>query len=231
MPSIAISPIIFTGSPPPWTPAALGAAMSAWYDSTATVVAGAVSQFDDLSGNSRHLLQPTDTKRPLWVASGSGGVIETDGVDDWMAASVVGEDQPVHLFILAKWISGTGNMIDGAALSTDRCSLYGTNAICRMYAPTGGPAMAIPSVDYHVFEMVYSGAASFYAFNGAALTGPFDVGANKPEGLHIGCYGSRSGGFIKCRYATIIKCNAKQNDATRAKIYQWMLARKAALSL
>lgn len=55
------------GAPAPWTPANL-ANLFAWYDpsdlSTITEVSGAVSQYDDKSGNNYHLKQATAADQP-----------------------------------------------------------------------------------------------------------------------------------------------------------------------
>lgn len=228
------------GSPPPWTPAAVpGCTTFVTGDTTAypsaVVLPGDTpanaSQWTDFSGVAHHLVQTTGAKRPLWVASGTGGVLETDGVDDWMACSVPGEAQPVHIFMLAKWIANIGSIIDGGSLAADECSAYGTNASCRMYSSTHGAAMTIPSVDYHVFEMLFASPNSAFAFNGAALSAPFDCGSVAPQGMLIGCYGSHGGGFVKARYASICKYNRALTTAERGQVVSYLTALKTRLAL
>jgi hypothetical protein len=72
--------IVTTGGA--WTPADI--TTLAWYDasdaSTITEAAGAVSQWDDKSGNSRDVVQATGSKQPLWNLSDSinfNGTTET----------------------------------------------------------------------------------------------------------------------------------------------------------
>ena len=72
----------------PWTPAAIATAL--WLDaadtSTVTTVSGAVSQWNDKSGNNRHATQPTAASRPVVTANGLAdkSVITFDGTNDFM---------------------------------------------------------------------------------------------------------------------------------------------------
>ena len=72
-----------------WTPADMETAL--WLDaaqgSTITEVSGAVSQWDDKSGNGRHATQATAGSRPAVAAAALGGldVVRFDGVDDVLA--------------------------------------------------------------------------------------------------------------------------------------------------
>jgi hypothetical protein len=76
--------VALSGSPEPWTPETVETEV--WYDAadTATIMtnAGAVSQWDDKSGNKNHMTQGTASKRPILV----GNYIEFDGVDDELDA-------------------------------------------------------------------------------------------------------------------------------------------------
>jgi hypothetical protein len=67
-------------APVPWTPAKLTTA--AWYDgadaSTLTTVGGAVSQWNDKSGNGRHVSQAVANQQPSY----SNNAVVFDGVDD-----------------------------------------------------------------------------------------------------------------------------------------------------
>ena len=69
-----------------WTPALISTAL--WLDaadaSTVTTVSGAVSQWNDKSGNGRNATQPTSTRRPTYSAAflNSKAVVSFDGSDD-----------------------------------------------------------------------------------------------------------------------------------------------------
>lgn len=72
-----------------WTPSDITTAL--WLDasdvSTVTTVSGAVSQWNDKSGNARHATQGTSGNRPAYTPAGQNGlnVATFDGVNSWMA--------------------------------------------------------------------------------------------------------------------------------------------------
>lgn len=71
-----------------WTPANLGSALSLWLDasdsSTITLNGSTVSQWNDKSGNARHVSQATATNQPTYSATGLNGKgsLSFDGSDD-----------------------------------------------------------------------------------------------------------------------------------------------------
>lgn len=81
-------PLQVTLTQPPryWTPDLI--ATQLWFDAASagsvTMVSGAVSQWNDKSGNARHVMQGTAGKRPVYVAAGLNGIniVRFDGIDD-----------------------------------------------------------------------------------------------------------------------------------------------------
>ncbi len=78
----------------PWTPLTLGAALYAWYDATVGVTdagGGAVSQWNDQSGNGKHLTQATGGLRPQTGTrtKNSLNVIDFNGSAAYIDASSV----------------------------------------------------------------------------------------------------------------------------------------------
>ena len=71
-----------------WTPAQITTAL--WLDaadaSTITTVSGAVSQWNDKSGNGRHLSQATAASRPAYQATGLSSLptLQFDGINDFL---------------------------------------------------------------------------------------------------------------------------------------------------
>jgi hypothetical protein len=91
-----------------------GANLVAWYDASdaasITHVGGAVSQWNDISGNGAHLTQATGANQPTYSATGLGGAqpaITFDGVDNWMetAATAVapGAVSVFAAFFVGRW--------------------------------------------------------------------------------------------------------------------------------
>jgi hypothetical protein len=74
-----------------WSPAEISTAL--WLDaadvSTITESGGAVSQWDDKSGNGRNATQSTASSRPVYSTAGLNGrnVLTFDGSDDWVGLS------------------------------------------------------------------------------------------------------------------------------------------------
>ena len=78
-----------------WTPAEISTAL--WLDATdaatITEVSGAVSQWDDKSGNARHVSQGTASKRPTLSTLNGLSALDFDGADDWL---VTATNQTMH---------------------------------------------------------------------------------------------------------------------------------------
>lgn len=78
-----------------WTPAALGSSLALWLDaedsSTITLNGSNVSQWNDKSGNARHVAQATAANQPTFQSTGFNGrpTLNFDGTDDFMTMSNV----------------------------------------------------------------------------------------------------------------------------------------------
>ena len=97
-----------------WTPAQITTAL--WLDaadaSTITTVSGAVSQWNDKSGNSRNGTQSVSTARPAYTSSGLNGknVITFDGNNDFLALPSLAGVRTVSVFAVASFASVTANL-------------------------------------------------------------------------------------------------------------------------
>ena len=109
-----------------WTPSSLSP--SAWYDasqaSDMTLVSGAVSQWNDRSGNDRHLTQGTAGNRPAYASAtlNSLNLVTFDGTSDFLSGSA-----------LSDYITDTAHMVlavfrqRGAVVGTAQA--YGNKAV------------------------------------------------------------------------------------------------------
>jgi hypothetical protein len=91
--------------PPLWTPANITTAL--WLDaadaSTVTTVSGAVSQWNDKSGNTRNASQGTAEYRPAYSATGLNrkGIVSFDGTNDFMLTAAANY-AAINYFIVCK---------------------------------------------------------------------------------------------------------------------------------
>ena len=142
---------------------------------TSTVVDGVgVSQWDDQSGNGRHMIQGTGANQPLFKAAIQNGkpIVRFDGSNDSMAATIASLSQPFTIFYVAK---GSGGRVMGSA-----------GGACRAGVSTSGPdgfagsslqGFTDMSLAFNVVTTLFNGASSVHRKNGAAnVSGA--IGAN-----------------------------------------------------
>lgn len=104
----------FTWNETAWNPSMIQTAL--WLDaadaSTITTVSGAVSQWNDKSGNGRNATQSTAGNRPLLAAAGLNGkaVIDCDGTNDELSLANITSLTSVNqsLFVVAKRDNAAG---------------------------------------------------------------------------------------------------------------------------
>jgi len=115
---IYINPYRFAAAAAPWTPADITTAL--WLDaadaSTITESGGAVSQWDDKSGNARHFSQGIAANRPTVNSTAINGkpVLIFDGINDSLAAGSAVIPTTHSLFIVfVPTIESTANVLIG----------------------------------------------------------------------------------------------------------------------
>lgn len=192
-------PLLGAGpSSPGWSPAALSplawykpdASHARWKDTAGTLAAvngDALARVDDLSGNGRHLLQATSSKRPLAAAT----CLTCDGVDDNMAAAFT-LPQPFYRVSVVKvpsWVNATYDYLFDGASASDSASLHRVNANIRAYA---GSALILTNwystwnfANKHLIVEKFDGASSSFSLDGA-LTVTGNPGASSPGGVTVG---------------------------------------------
>ena len=121
----------------PWTPADLGSSsLGLWLDAgdagTITLNGSTVSQWNDKSGNNRHVAQATATKQPLYANNILNGLsaVSFDGSDDslFASAATITLSQPVHRFIACKFLTKTSKSV-----------VFDSNASPGFFSTTGKP--------------------------------------------------------------------------------------------
>jgi hypothetical protein len=151
-----------------WTPANITTAL--WLDaadaSTITESGGAVSQWDDKSGNARNFTQSTASSRPAYTSAALHGLntVTPDGSDDWMTGPVIfSGNQPTSYYIIAAYKllniiddggSNTTNFLIGQTGSTVLNSNFYVNiaqgsprtVVHDLFPPSGGALISSTTI-------------------------------------------------------------------------------------
>ncbi len=197
----------FSGNEAAWSPSDM-AGLEMWFDAgtqTTGVADGtALAQWDDLSGNARHLVQATGSLQPT-AQTGAGdlingrGVIDFDGTDDALAAVFTAIPQPTTIFVVASADVDSNNRfyVDGGAGGTGRQAIYWR--VSDQLAFFGGStevdatAIDVPAVtSMHILEAVFDGASSALYVDGTAR-GTGNPGNHSLIGITVGNSSSLGG--------------------------------------
>jgi len=179
-----------------WTPNQLSANLQFWVDalesSSINLNGATVSQWNDLSGNNRHLTQANGSLQPLYITSGVGSVgVGMDGIDDVMSSPTFTINQPFTRFLVVtrrdantagtiiNSISGTPNSpLGNSSTSTTRVAMFGgTNNLISGQDTINGQMSQ--------FGTIYNGASSELWNNGTSTSG-VNIGTNGMSGVRIG---------------------------------------------
>jgi len=168
-----------------------------------TVTGSGVSQWDDLSGNGRHLLQSTDAARPALQADGS---VLFNGTSHYLKCNAFTLNQPTCVLWVGKHLSWTdGDYVwDGNTAATMGLAQIGATPNLSVYAGaviSTNPDLTLGTIG--VISAVYNGASSSVGVDrNAAVTG--DAGAGNGGGFALG---AAAGGFVPSHiqvYETVI---------------------------
>jgi hypothetical protein len=168
-------------SPAAFTPASISG-LYAWYDASQIVgkVDGdAISQWDDLSGNARHLLQATGSKQPLYKAAVQNGkpVVRFDGVDDDLTAALAATlAQPFTIVVVGRASTGTSTNENFTASPSGNVFVAGRTGGGGVYSIQGGTPFTQISAGrkenaFKLITAIFNGATSEIHVNGATTAG------------------------------------------------------------
>jgi hypothetical protein len=198
--------------------------LAAWYRNKIGIinVNGACSQWQDQSGNMRHLLQATAANRPT---IGSGGAIRFNGTDQSMAATFT-LAQPLTIYLAFRQVSWTsGDVIfDGVTGTVKVSQATGTPGLTANAGSSLSNSTTIPvSQQLGVLCFVANGANSVYQSAGGAqavtITG--DAGANSAGGITLGCDRS-SANFANIAVREMAVYSVAHDANTRLQIMRYM---------
>lgn len=201
-----------------------GLSPAAWYRYGVgiTVTGSGVSQWDDQSGNGRHLKQGTDTNRP---AKQSDNSILFDGSDNYLKCDAFTLNQPETVYLLGRQVTWSINdrIWDGNAnnsmgftqnTATPTVAIRAAN---NVIAPNGDFAVNT----YAVVVCVYNGASSLIQVNkNNATTG--DIGSGNAGGFTLGAHADGSTTFSNIQVKEVIIYAAAHDATTRARIIRYL---------
>lgn len=179
---------------------------AAWFkfNTGITEAAGAVSQWDDQSGNGRHLKQATGGAQPALQVDGT---ILFDGSSDYLKCDSFTLAQPVMIAAVLKMVSWTSADYwhDGNALNTLVIQEFQASPKVRMYVSGGSVSSDFTLMALGTYGAVYelfSGASSYISYDDNAAN-TATLGTTSPSGFTLGCGGDGTTGHSNIQVAEV----------------------------
>lgn len=149
-----------------------------WLDAsdTATITnagAGAVSQWNDKSGNARHMTQGTSGNRPLTgtTTQNSKNVIVFDGTDDFLATGDLTLPQPASFYIVAEVTTNTAS--DTSLMAGGNFAYYfartASTYFWKSYSGANLNSSTANDLAVHQFTVLHNGASGDIRLDGASI--------------------------------------------------------------
>jgi hypothetical protein len=217
----ALFEILFGGKKGPINPVQTNIAAWFKYGVGITSSGGFVSQWDDQSGNARHLKQGTAPWQP--PVQGDGSVL-FDGVSAFLQTDAFTLNQPTTFYILGRQITwGAGlRWCDGVTGDAGTLQEITASPQVRLFSGSGLATISPPLNTYCVVSAVCNGAASSLQLNNnPAITG--DAGASNMGGFALGSGANGSHcGNIQAKEAIIYP--VAHDATTRAQVVNYLMA-------
>lgn len=187
-----------------------------------TSAAGAVSQWNDQSGNGRHLVQATGANQPGLQADGS---ILFNGSSHSLATSAFAVAQPYTCYLLFKqitWVAGA-RIFDGVGVANTPSIRQTTAGASPDVSLNAGADLTISTVTINVYAVVnavVNGASSqIQSNNSTAATG--NAGANGLTGITLGV-SAGGAGFSNIQVKEVVLFSAAHDAPTRAAVIDYL---------
>lgn len=204
-----------------------------WYDATRSVVrdgSNVVSQWTDLSGKGRHLVQPTAGNRPTFVPGGLANnfnpMIYFDGVDDWLQYSGPTLAQPLSIYIALSPVFeaskifyafgsyGWGDIYWRIASANGSTAMYTGALLTTPTNITQTPNVFAYTMGGGTIEGYLNGNLTSFASGASSngMTGGLYVGRRQPSAVDI----------FKGYVGEILIFSAKHNATERQKVDKYL---------
>ncbi len=155
-----------------------------------------IHQWTDISGNGNHLLQATETNKPLRVAGLLNGYdgVRFNGVDNFLKTLDFTWNQPETIYIVfnqVSWIN-TDRIFDGKILNSGNFTQKTSSPNLLIHAGvTFGEISDFTIGSFHIGTIIFNGANSLIQHNnGTTLLG--DAGTNDMGGFTLAAAGDSS---------------------------------------
>jgi hypothetical protein len=161
----------------------------AYYDARKSpyTLATGVSQWNDISGNGRHLTQATGASQPTYNAGSGFPYLQFDGTDDFMKTGSFTQSQPISVYFVGQQVTWTNTDIfwDGLAAGCQAFQNGSTPNIGINAGSTLGSVSSLAVGANGILCAVFNGASSSLRHNrNSAITGA--AGAGNPDGFTLG---------------------------------------------
>jgi hypothetical protein len=183
-----------------------------------------VSQWNDISGNDRHLVQATVDSRPAWDAV--EGEVTADGIDDaikyYNLSDVDILIQPISIFLVVKRNSYTDGGVIFVGNGGSACKLYEASSDrLRLFSGSGPLTVSGVTDNYLIVRAVINAASSYIRINDSVKV-EGDVGVNDlGGGIEIGSLS----GSTPCNYSykELIVRSGSISDVDSDTIYNYLI--------
>lgn len=176
---------------------------AAWYRNATgvTQAGGFASQWDDYSGNARHLVQGVGTNQPAYAA----GVFTFDGADNFMRATfTLNQAFTVVAVVMQESWTASDTLFDGNTGGSTQVYQNTASPNIGVYAGASINSNPDPAVgSWAILSVGFNGASSLIQTNAnAAVTG--NAGAQNAGGLTIGARGGGSSAWGHVSYKEFV---------------------------
>lgn len=196
--------------------------LAAWFRlGVGITTATGVSQWDDQSGNGRHLKQGTGANQP---ALQGDNTILFDGSAHYLKCDAFTLNQPTTIYILFKQVSWTANDVvyDGNTVNVQLLWQRTASPGMMIYAGTNSSVNNNLAVGtYGSVAAVYNGANGVFQINNTTpLTGNY--GAVNAAGFTLGATGTPVASFGNIQVKEVIIYAAAHDQTTRDQVIAYL---------
>lgn len=189
-----------------------------------TVTGSGVSQWDDVSGNARHLLQGTDAARPALQADGS---VLFNGTSHFLKCDAFTLNQPAWVTLVMRQVTWTSGdvLFDGDGVAGGACQQ--TTSTPRISISAGSSAAEIATVTLNVKAVVaavFNGGSSRLVRNlDVASSG--NAGTNNMGGFTLGAIGGGAAAWSNIEVHEVVIIPIAPSTAQRERVVRGLMAR------